>query len=268
MVTNIKLNSVTHLPNFRLISDLKRRIRVPKSTYIQNVIPDRYQTAKEIYQLIKDGNDDELYEKYPMVKIYRKLLDLVIEAFFSTTSEEYTAYFVTGVFFGTYMSADKLYTKTKEMEEDFELFKQIVHLRTQQDDYMKIIFNPVVYNKHANVAAYQVQHIMWSGFDIDVSNIEIHNEKIKKFFDVMRMVKNNYPHLNKDVETALLILYGHMNDNYEYLYRYLDNYDFYQERLMLNNYSDHDRVTVLSEATNKMFINIPKIFIKYDKNIK
>jgi len=234
----------------------------PMSNYYNNVY--------EIYNLMRDNKNNELYNKYPKVKIYRELLDLVLKACFEdefgNMVYDYLDYYITGAFTSVFMSADKLYTEINFIKQDYQLFKKLVHLKTQQDDYLLLFFNPSVFNKHVYECVYYIYTLL--NKTIDISDIEINNPKIKKFLNSIEMIRNNYQHLINDPITSSLLLYAYIYDNYDYLYRYLDNDIFYKERLVFHNYGNHDELTILSYNHNKIFRNIPKIFVKPNKIIK
>ena len=226
-----------------------------------------YQNQEKIYKLIKSGDDETLYRDYPKIKIYRKFLDLIIEVYHEVYSYDYEDYFITQVFSGSLMISEKIYTHTKDMINNKELVSHIVNAYHKNffDSLLLLIFNPVVYNKHSEEGTYYMS-VLFKTLNLD-EKIVIHDEKYTTLFEKIRLIREEYKDLYYDTTKYVLLLYCHMNNNYEYLDNYLSDYTHYRDKLIMNNIIEEEDY-LLSYPTRKVFQKTKELFSKENRIIE
>lgn len=227
-----------------------------------------YQDEQIIYHLIRIGDDETLYKEYPEIKKYRRFLDLIIEVYHEVHTYDYEDYFATQVFSWSLMICEKINSKIDDMINNKELVSYIVNNfhQTIFQDLLLVIFNPIVYSINVSHGEYYMYRLCYE-YDLDIL-LEISDEKYRTLLDKIRLIRTEYQDTRYDTTIYVLLLYCHINNNYEYLDNYLADLDCYHDKLLMNNIVDNIEYPHLSDYSKKVFIKVNDIFSKKDRIIK
>ena len=234
-----------------------------KSNYIDS--------AYRICDLISKNDLETLEKEFPAVI---KDLDFILfmsKIYHDVFNIKYDQYYRFNYFISVLRACNDIHYKKQEVFKDKELVKMIF-LDDCLDGTLAMLFNPKSQKKDPSLGASYLQTFLLT---YDHHKVEIQSEKIKKLFSIIDEVIYLYYGGNKDAlridhYSMMLLFYGHMYGNYNYLYNYLDNREYYINKIRMNGYVD--RITslyaLLFDDANDIFNDINKIFTKRKKEIK
>ena len=216
---------------------------------------------KEIFELIDDNNIEVLQKKYPRVIRHIPFIKFMIDMFREEYQDTYEAYLVHDYFIRVLWACDNIYEHRKEVLKEKEFIKTFLTSQ-EMDDYLTVLFNPKKCINDPGEYTFRLRTFILLGY----CNHEVHNERIKKLFEIIEMIKNEGIEFEPTLE--LLLLRCYMNNNYDLLYNFIKNRDYYIEKINLNGYEKvHAGYGLLMPEADALFYDIDKIMAKRKKNI-
>ena len=193
---------------------------------------------------------------YPEVKDYMEFLKMVV----SITKEEDYDYNISWFIDNDFTSCLKVCEEVKDrldlIIQERDLMKAM--MRNYDLDYwILLMFKPEYYLTHHNI--FKAANVIEDMFDF-CDDLSAKNPKINKLCDYIKLISNEHPSKCRDNWTSFVLFYCYVNDNYEYIDRFLANYDYYIDVINMNINSNGTPDDLFNSI--KTIISLPKTIIK------
>ena len=227
-----------------------------------------HENRAKIYDLIKSGDDETLYKKFPKIKIYRRFIDLMISICQEELPYLNEPYFISIILDEVLTLCEKIYVSTNDMINNRELVRYLfLELgRTFGSDELLVVFNPDVFYKHSDEGAYYLRYL---GRTLKLSeSITINGEKYQVLIEKLKLINDKYSNMYSDTLLFIVLFYCYMNNNYEYLDNYLNNVDYYRDKLEMNGVVENYDCSFFDGEARKIFRKVNSVFGEVSKEIK
>ena len=190
---------------------------------------------------------------YPEVKDYMEFLKMVVSI---TKEEEYnynTNWFIDNDFLSCLKVCEELKDKMDMILKEKDLIRALM-INLNLDKWLVLLFKPESCDSIC-VGATSIMELL----DIDFTNVVIHDERIRLFINRIIDMSKNHKELKPVFIMHLVFFYCYMNNNYDYLYEYVSNDGYYNDKIKFNYSADN--LMVLYDNLDKVFIK-PRMIIK------
>ena len=211
--------------------------------------------SKEIFCLIDEGRIDELKKKYPKVIDHLDFLRFMIFSYENNSCDMY--WFSEHDFRSCLMVCEELKDKTEMIYKEKDLIKAIMN-NYDLHYWLRVLFNPEFFieNDLVGYAASSINDMYFYEYD----KVLVENDRIREFFQHMKNIREKHSNiLCSSVILNLIFFYCYMNNNYDYLYEYVSNDGYYNDKIKFNYSADN--LMVLYDNLDKVFIK-PRMIIK------
>lgn len=206
----------------------------------------KYQNRyKEIYELIDKNEIDKFKYIFYEIEDTVRFFQLILKAYHSVISGGY----IDWLDFGSVVNISKdMNPYCDDIELDLDLLINVYSHTHTFFDYLRLLFNPEVYSNIPRLAVYPTKRL----FDVTIEDFNsIHSDRLRLFFkkiDECRKIKD-------DNVMIVLLLYGHVHNNYDALNKYLENYKYFSKYFYKNKQLPKDFCLVSDEVIT-MFENM------------
>lgn len=229
----------------------------------------------EMFQLaIERGDYKELVSKYPIFKGHEKILEMLIKLLFSRIN---THYDVSMFFDGLVEFIRTIGDKEYELSPDYLLFL-MASQNIYYNYYLACLMCGKEYfkrNPHGYIY-YFTQMISNRIMRPLADNIELEDPKLQKLSEVTREIKNRYyvAYLENMSCADTILARCYCYDNYDYIFKFLKNPNYYMERIVMNGYLGieksrvaflHEKFPNLSNSTREKIFRKSKILFQNDE---
>ena len=197
---------------------------------------------RDVFELISKNDIETFKKRYPDLKdtvpLFRLINDILKSI--NTCSIDLNDYS------SVINISNDLIPFYKNIANEKELLKIVYYNTRNFYDYFLLLFNPEHFKNIPRLAVFPMARLF--SFKIDDLSI-IKSNRIKLLFekiDECRIIMN-------DNVMIVLLLYGFINNNYDALNKYLDNYEFFKSKYYFDHNEGPEEFSLVSDEVITMF---------------
>lgn len=197
--------------------------------------------SRRVYDLIVDNKINELKREYPAIKDYVPLFQLVNEIIKSSH-----CHYIDWNDYQTIINAsDELMSLYPSILEDKDFLAQLYPRKHDLYHYFRLFFDTEWCELVPRLIIYPLSYL----FDIYINDLSIiKNVRLRKLFEKIDECRDR----KDDCIMIVLLLYGHIHNNYDVLNKYMEGYKNYRKKFSNKYKVGLKQFCLVSDEVNMM----------------